>query len=118
MKGSKRLISILLTLIMVLALMPVFPFTASAATNPPATVVSVNNVVLGKGHKAYLLNDGVTASATGVLGSSAVAHYDYATGVLTLQGYHFGGIKNVSYRSDYTIKLIGNIPLRRSDQKK
>ena len=101
----KRMTSLLLTLVMLLSLLPT---TALAAGNYPAA-----NAVSVDGSKdfssgSYYKNGDNAGSFSGAAGDYN-AHYDSATGTLTLKGYD-GGRITLSGASDrdLTIKLIGN----------
>lgn len=104
-RTKSKILSILLSLVMLLSLLPT---TALAAGNYPAA-----NAVSVDGSKdfssgSYYKNGDNAGSFSGAAGNYN-AHYDSATGTLTLSGYDGGRITlgGASYR-DLTIKLIGN----------
>lgn len=87
---TRKLLSLLVTLCMVIGLLPGMALTAAAA-NAPAATVRVNGNVTLNGDKPYLLNG--KAAETGVLGSDGcTAFYDVSSGTLTLKGYNGGRI--------------------------
>ena len=104
-RTKSKILSILLSLVMLLSLLP----TTALAAYPSPTSVSVDG---GKRFSSpsqlyYKNND----DAGGFSGSDTDynAHYDPNTGTLTLQGYEGGSITlDGDEREDLTIKLIGN----------
>ena len=106
---KKRCISALLALCLTLALLPAVTLPARAA-NPLSTHVNINGISIGSGDKLFLLKNGST-SETGTLGVDAMAHFDPATGTVTLHDYTGRWIEEASLGSgarNLTIKLVGN----------
>ena len=105
-RTKSKILSILLSLVMLLSLLPT---TALAAGNPDPTFVSVDG---GKGFasptKLYYKNGDTKDNFTGHAGDYNAA-YDPATGTLTLNGYSGGRISLGGGEAyDLTIKLIGH----------
>ena len=105
-RTKSKILSILLSLVMLLSLLPT---TALAAGYPSPTAVSVDS---GKGFAApsqlYYKNGDDSDNFTGT-SSDYNAHYDSATGTLTLWNYDGGSITlGGAVPRDLTIKLIGN----------
>lgn len=107
-RTKSKILSILLSLVMLLSLVPAMGVTALAADSYPAA-----NAVFVDGDKdfssqRYYRNTDTAGNFTGT-STDYNAHYDSATGTLTLNGYEGGRITlgGASYR-DLTIKLIGN----------
>ena len=108
-RTKSKLLSILLSLVMLLSLLPT---TALAATYAD---VEVNNVTLSNGQ--YLeSNSADTAISSGAVPSSYVAWYK--DGVLTLNGYKGKGIAvGGALRADITVKLVGTNTIKDGDLK-
>ena len=105
-RTKSKILSILLSLVMLLSLLPT---TALAAGIPDPTAVSVDG---GKffqaSSKLYYKNGNGSDTFTGTP-SDYNAHYDPNTGTLTLQGYEGGSITlGGAIQRDLTIKLIGD----------
>ena len=90
---TRKLLSLLLTLCMVIGLLPGMALTASAAeaAMTPATWVSVNGGVTLDSSKPYLVNG--RAAASGTLGSDGCTA-KFENGTLTLKGYNGGRISS------------------------
>ena len=90
---TRKLLSLLLTLCMVIGLLPGMALTASAAEAAltPATWVSVNGGVTLDSSKPYLVNG--RAAASGTLGSDGCTA-KFENGTLTLKGYNGGRISS------------------------
>lgn len=90
---TRKLLSLLLTLCMVIGLLPGMALTASAAeaVMTPATWVSVNGGVTLDSSKPYLVNG--RAAASGTLGSDGCTA-KFENGTLTLKGYNGGRISS------------------------
>ena len=103
-RTKSKILSILLSLVMLLSLLPT---TALAADNYPSpTAVSVNGGKSFSSSKLYYSNDDAACS-DGSTGYNAA--YDPATGTLTLNGYDGGKIAlEGAEQKDLTIKLIGD----------
>ena len=107
LKKSKRLLSLLLTICMVLTLMPALSIPAYAA---PASMVyfhfpGIDPVGLNNTYP-YLVNG--AQSPTGTLGSGGcTAQHIPATGTLRLHNYNGGRINTSSSGGDLIIDLIG-----------
>ena len=105
-RTKSKLLSILLSLVMLLSLLPT---TALAAGIPDPTFVSVDG---GKGFasptKLYYKNGDTEDNFSGT-STNYNAAYDPGTGTLTLKDYHGGRISLGGAAADHlTIKLIGN----------
>ncbi len=79
---TKRILSMLLTLCMVLTLVPMTAFAANA----PANVVIINGVTLNSMYP-YLVSGASAASGT-LNGTTCTAHLNVATGTLSLWNYN------------------------------
>ena len=104
-RTKSKILSILLSLVMLLSLLPT---TALAASYPDAASVSVNGgKPFGLPGKLYFKN-GDTNSFTGDAGDYNAA-YDETTGTLTLKDYEGGQIAlGGASQKDLTIKLLGD----------
>ena len=112
MKGfkTKRLLSILLTLCMVISLLPTLPVYADAPVTHGVTWVHLGDQMLDSEYKFLV---GGEASKAGEWASSqCTARFDSETGILTLKNYDGGSIEVrsvVNYVSnDLTINLVGD----------
>ena len=109
MKGTKRkhrLLSILLSLMLVVGLMPAMGVTASAAdTYPTASEVCVDGSKdFGEpGH--YYFKNGASACSNDPTNYNA--YYNPSTGTLTLDGYDGGSITVGGPDADITVVLKG-----------
>ena len=102
-RTKSKILSILLSLVMLLSLLPT---TALAADYPGPTYVSVNGGTDFKADKLYFRNGETQCSADS---TNYNAHYDPTTGTLTLNGYDGGAIVlGGAEQGDLTIKLIGD----------
>ena len=102
-RTKSKLLSILLSLVMLLSLLPT---TALAADYPYPDSVSVNGSISFSSSNLYYKN-GETACSADSTGCNAA--YDPTTGTLTLNGYDGGKITlGGDIQRDLTIKLIGN----------
>src|SRR5690554_7610327 len=79
---TKRILSMLLTLCMVLTLVPMTAFAANA----PANVVTINGVTLNSMYP-YLVSGAKESSGT-LNGTTCTAHLNVATGTLSLWNYN------------------------------
>ena len=103
-RTKSKILSILLSLVMLLSLLPT---TALAADYPSPTYVSVDDGKKFTADSLYYKNgnpkDGFTGTPT-----DYNAAYDPSTGTLTLNGYNGGAIVlGGAVQGDLTIKLIG-----------
>ena len=98
----------------ILLMIVVFPISVNAAPVKEVALTGKDGVSQKYLNDAqpYLLSDG-TLSATGVLGTTAIAHLNTSTGVLTLQGYNNGRIVVFAKQgaTDLTIKLNSDISI-------
>ena len=100
----KRLTAWLLTLVMALSLLPT---TALAAGNPSPTAVFVDGDKQFYGNRLYYRKGDESKNFTGDE-NDYIAHYDPATGTLTLNGYSGGSISVGGVKcSDITVVLKG-----------
>ena len=113
-KKPKRIIALLIITLMMIGIISLPSKNNIVYANPPADTVYINTPMgqqdLGGAfnYYEYILNDG-SKSKTGTLGTTAVAHFNQTTGVLTLQDYNFGMISvTKSTAVDLTVKLIGS----------
>lgn len=106
-RTKSKILSILLSLVMLLSLLPT---TALAADYPDPTAVSVDGgKKFSNPSQLYYKNEDVAGSFSGTSPSDSNAHYDPVTGTLTLNGYNGGKIAlEGAEQKDLTIKLIGN----------
>ena len=105
-RRKSKILSILLSLVMLLSLLP----TTALATDshPAAEAVLVDGKYFGKPGKLYYKNNDTAETFTGTA-TDYNAAYDETTGVLTLQDYDGGSIiAGGATTADITIKLIGN----------
>lgn len=105
-RTKSKILSILLSLVMLLSLLPT---TALAASYPDAASVSVDGgKPFGLPEKLYYKNGNERDTFTGT-SSDYNAHYDPDNGILTLNGYNGGQITlGGDIQRDLTIKLIGD----------
>ena len=103
-RTKSKILSILLSLVMLLSLLPT---TAFAAGNPDPTAVFVDGGKSFYNNRLYYKKDDQDKNFTGNEGDY-IAHYNPDNGILTLNGYSGGSISvgGVS-RSDITVVLIG-----------
>ena len=103
-RTKSKLLSILLSLVMLLSLLPT---TAFAAGNPDPTAVFVDEGKSFYNGRLYYKSGDDDKNFTGTK-DNYIAHYNPDTGTLTLNGYSGGSISvgGVS-RSDITVVLIG-----------
>ena len=103
-RTKSKLLSILLSLVMLLSLLPT---TAFAAGNPDPTAVFVDGGKSFYNNRLYYKKDDQDKNFTGNEGDY-IAHYDPATGTLTLNGYSGGSISVGGVKcSDITVVLKG-----------
>jgi len=107
-KKRSKLISMLLTLVMTLSLVPTMGVTASAADNhPEASNVFVDGGKSFYNNRLYYKKGDQDKNFTGNEGDY-IAHYNPATGTLTLNGYSGGSISVGGVKcSDITVVLKG-----------
>ena len=100
---TKRILSMLLTLCMVLTLVPMTAFAANA----PADSVTINGVTLDSSYP-YLVS-GVKQSSGSLNGTDCTAHLNVATGTLSLWNYNGNAIAagGAGGAKDLTVKLKG-----------
>ncbi len=102
-RTKSKLLSILLSLVMLLSLLPT---TALAAGNPDPASVFVNGSISFSLSNRYYKN-GESVCSNDPTGYNA--YYEPSTGTLTLDGYDGGQIKlGGDIQRDLTIKLIGD----------
>ena len=103
-RTKSKILSILLSLVMLLSLLPT---TAFAAGNPDPTAVFVDEGKSFYNGRLYYKSGDDDKNFTGTK-DNYIAHYNPDTGTLTLNGYSGGSISvgGVS-RSDITVVLIG-----------
>ena len=102
---KKRRLSILLSIVMLFSLLPT---TALAAGYPDPASVSVDGSKSFSSSQCYYKNTDTAGNFTGT-STEYNAHYDSATGTLTLKDYNGGQIKlGGDIQRDLTIKLIGD----------
>ena len=105
-RTKSKILSILLSLVMLLSLLPTTVLAAD--TYPAATAVSVDGKSFGKPGKLYYKNNDTAETFTGTA-TDYNAAYDETTGVLTLQDYNGGSIiAGGATTANITIKLLGN----------
>jgi len=111
---TKRILGLFLTICMGVTLITFSPIEqpqiASAATYPPSSRIYVNNGQVLYSLAPYLVN-GVASAGPATLGSGGcTAHFNHTTGVLTLQGYNGGAIRDhaLAEKEETVIKLIGS----------
>lgn len=105
-RTKSKLLSILLSLVMLLSLLP----TTALATDshPAAEAVLVDGKYFGKPGKLYYKNNDTAETFTGTA-TDYNAAYDETTGVLTLQDYKGGSIiAGGATTANITIKLVGD----------
>lgn len=103
-RTKSKLLSILLSLVMLLSLLPT---TAFAAGNPDPTAVFVDGGKSFYNNRLYYKKGDQDKNFTGNEGDY-IAHYNPATGTLTLNGYSGGSISVGGVKcSDITVVLIG-----------
>ena len=103
-RTKSKLLSILLSLVMLLSLLPT---TAFAAGNPDPTVVFVDGGKSFYNNRLYYKKGDQDKNFTGNEGDY-IAHYNPATGTLTLNGYSGGSISVAGVKcSDITVVLKG-----------
>ena len=100
-RTKNKILSILLSLVMLLSLLPT---TALAAGNPDPTAVSVNGGISFSSSNLYYTN-GASACSNNSTGWNAA--YDPTTGTLTLDGYSGGSIRTGGTDADITVVLKG-----------
>ena len=100
-RTKSKILSILLSLVMLLSLLPT---TALAAGNPDPTAVSVNGGISFSSSNLYYTN-GASACSNNSTGWNAA--YDPTTGTLTLDGYSGGSIRTGGTDADITVVLKG-----------
>ena len=104
-RTKSKILSILLSLVMLLSLLPT---TALAADYPYPDSVFVDGGKSFSTSQLYYKNNDVAGSFSGS-DTSYNAHYDPDNGILTLNGYEGGQIKlGGEIQRDLTIKLIGD----------
>ena len=106
-RTKSKILSILLSLVMLLSLLPT---TALATESHPAAeaVLVDGGKYFGKPGKLYYKNGDSDASFSGT-STDYNAAYDPDTGILTLQGYNGGSIiAGGATTANITIKLLGN----------
>ena len=104
MKKTRQFFSVLLTLAMLLSLLPT---TAFAAGNPDPTAVFVDGGKSFYNNRLYYKKGDQDKNFTGNEGDY-IAHYNPATGTLTLNGYSGGSISVGGVKcSDITVVLKG-----------
>lgn len=102
-RTKSKILSILLSLVMLLSLLPT---TALAAdTYPKANDVSVDGGKYFAEPGCYYFKNGATACSKDPKGSNAT--YDPTTGTLTLDGYNGGSIEVGGTESKITVVLVG-----------
>lgn len=102
-RTKSKILSILLSLVMLLSLLPT---TALAAdTYPKANEVSVDGGKYFAEPGCYYFKNGATACSKDPKGSNAT--YDPITGTLTLDGYNGGSIEVGGTESKITVVLVG-----------
>ena len=103
-RTKSKILSILLSLVMLLSLLPT---TAFAAGNPDPTVVFVDGGKSFYNNRLYYKKGDQDKNFTGNEGDY-IAHYNPATGALTLNGYSGGSISVGGVKcSDITVVLKG-----------
>ena len=103
-RTKSKLLSILLSLVMLLSLLPT---TAFAEGNPDPTAVFVDGGKSFYNNRLYYKKDDQDKNFTGNEGDY-IAHYNPATGTLTLNGYSGGSISVGGVKcSDITVVLKG-----------
>jgi len=103
-RTKSKILSILLSLVMLLSLLPT---TAFAAGNPDPTVVFVDGGKSFYNNRLYYKKGDQDKNFTGNEGDY-IAHYNPATGTLTLNGYSGGSISVGGVKcSDITVVLKG-----------
>ena len=103
-RTKSKILSILLSLVMLLSLLPT---TAFAAGNPDPTAVFVDGGKSFYNNRLYYKKDDQDKNFTGNEGDY-IAHYNPATGTLTLNGYSGGSISVGGVKcSDITVVLKG-----------
>ena len=103
-RTKSKLLSILLSLVMLLSLLPT---TAFAAGNPDPTAVFVDGGKSFYNNRLYYKKGDQDKNFTGNEGDY-IAHYNPATGTLTLNGYSGGSISVGGVgRTDITVVLKG-----------
>lgn len=103
-RTKSKLLSILLSLVMLLSLLPT---TAFAAGNPDPTAVFVDGGKSFYNNRLYYKKGDQDKNFTGNEGDY-IAHYNPATGTLTLNGYSGGSISVGGVKcSDITVVLKG-----------
>ena len=105
-RTKSKILSILLSLVMLLSLLP----TTALATDshPAAEAVLVDGKYFGKPGKLYYKNNDTAETFTGTA-TDYNAAYDETTGVLTLQDYKGGSIiAGGATTANITIKLVGD----------
>ena len=103
-RTKSKLLSILLSLVMLLSLLPT---TAFAAGNPDPTAVFVDGGKSFYNNRLYYKKGDESKNFTGDE-NDYIAHYDPATGTLTLNGYSGGSISVGGVKcSDITVVLKG-----------
>lgn len=100
-RTKSKILSILLSLVMLLSLLPT---TALAAGNLDPTAVSVNGGISFSSSNLYYTN-GASACSNNSTGWNAA--YDPTTGTLTLDGYSGGSIRTGGTDADITVVLKG-----------
>ena len=106
-KSRKRVVSILLILTLLLSLMPAAAFAADTAEYPEASNVFVDGGKSFYNNRLYYKKGDQDKNFTGNEGDY-IAHYNPATGTLTLNGYSGGSISVGGVKcSDITVVLKG-----------
>ena len=99
-RTKSKLLSILLSLVMLLSLLPTTAFAAAYDS------VEVNNIILKDGY--YLETNGATAAQKGANNEPSSYVAWYKNGVLTLKDYNGKGIETQGVAAgELTVKLIG-----------
>ena len=105
-RTKSKLLSILLSLVMLLSLLPTTAFAAGNG-NPDPTAVFVDGGKSFYNNRLYYKKDDQDKNFTGNEGDY-IAHYNPATGTLTLNGYSGGSISVGGVKcSDITVVLKG-----------
>ena len=103
-RTKSKILSILLSLVMLLSLLPTTALAADSYPDP--TAVSVDGDKRFSSSNLYYKNED---SACSYESTDYNAHYDPNTGTLTLNGYDGGKIAlDGAEQKDLTIKLIGD----------
>ena len=106
-RTKSKILSILLSLVMLLSLVPAMGVTALAAgTYPKAGEICVDGSKYFGEPRAYYFRNGEKTCSKDPKGSNAT--YNPTTGTLTLDGYNGGSITVGGTKSKITVMLVGN----------